>query len=106
MGSIIGPFKDPPFLEWCHVAPLMTRPKRDPGDRRVSSDLTCPQELSVNAYIIKNSVFGIEQEHSLPNVDGFVEDLKDRQQLAGHDSHYITLFCGYSIYSIILYIKS
>ena len=31
--------------------------------------------------------------------------LKDRQQLAGHDSHYITLFCGYSLYSIILYIK-
>ena len=30
---------------------------------------------------------------------------KDRQQLAGHDSRYITLLCSYCIYNIILYIK-
>ena len=30
---------------------------------------------------------------------------KDRQQVAGHDSRYITLLCGYYIYNIILYIK-
>ena len=34
-----------------------------------------------------------------------VEKVKDRQQLEGHDSRYITFLCGYSIYNIILYIK-
>ena len=33
------------------------------------------------------------------------EHFKDRQQLAGHDSRYITLLCGHYIYNIILYIK-
>ena len=77
IGGLVGPFKDPPFQDWCHIAPLMTRPKRDTEDRQVISDLTFPDESSVNAYIIKNSVFGIEQEHSLPNIDGFVEALRE-----------------------------
>ena len=72
----MGPFSNPPFREWSHVAPLMTRPKRDTQDRRVISDLTFPDEVSVNAYIIKNSLYGIEREHSLPNIDGLVEDLR------------------------------
>ena len=77
MGGLIGLFEQPPFTKWCHVAPLMSRPKKETEERRVISDLTYPEKSSVNAFIIKNSVFGIEQEHSLPNIDGFVDALRE-----------------------------
>ena len=69
MGGLIGPFQSPPFEEWCHVAPLMSRPKKTSEERRVISDLTFPPETSVNAYIIKNNLNGTVVEHRLPTVD-------------------------------------
>ena len=59
LGGLIGPFKTAPFSEWSHVSPLMTRPKADPANRRVITDLTFPRHKSVNAYIRKNTVMGL-----------------------------------------------
>ena len=68
-GGLIGPFKHPPFDGWCHVAPLMSRPKKSTEERRLISDLTFPPETSVNAYIIKNNLNGNIVEHRLPTTD-------------------------------------
>lgn len=76
IGGIIGPLKNPPFAEWCHVSPLMSREKKGSKDRRVIIDMTYPAETSVNAYIFKNTVMGEPRDHALPNVDSFVEELK------------------------------
>ena len=72
----MGPFHAPPFTPWCHVSPLMSRPKADAHSRRVITNMTFPWEVSINAYIIKNGVYGIEMDHSLPTVDNLVEELK------------------------------
>ena len=78
LGGVVGPFSTPPppFHPWCHTSPLMSRPKANPGDRRIITDMTFPYEDSVNAYIVKNGVFGIEMDHSLPTVDCLVQDLR------------------------------
>ena len=75
-GGLMGPFSNPPFAPWCHESPLMSRPKADPTTRRVITDMTFPYEASVNAFVIKNGVFGIEMEHTLPTVEALVRDLK------------------------------
>ena len=76
MGALVGPFLATPFTPWAHVSPLMTRPKAEATKRRVISDLTFPEESSVNAYIFKNSIVGQVRDHSLPTVAAFVEDIK------------------------------
>lgn len=68
LGGIIGPFAQPPFHPWCHVAPIMTRPKACGQDRRVIVDLSYPQHNSPNLYIQKNIVFGHPQLHILPTI--------------------------------------
>ena len=73
LGALLGPFSEPPFREWAHVSPLMSRPKADPAQRRVITDLTFPRENSVNAYIRKNTIVGEERTHSLPTVDAVVD---------------------------------
>lgn len=70
-GALYGPFRDPPFIQWTHVSPLMTRPKTDPAKRRVISDLSFRDDSSVNAYILKNTSLGAIREHCLPTVDAF-----------------------------------
>ena len=72
-GALIGPFPEPLFKEWSHVSPIMSRPKADPTQRRIITDLTFPREESVNAYIRKNTIVGEERTHSLPTVDAVVE---------------------------------
>lgn len=76
MGGIIGPLSQPPFKEWCHVSPLMSREKRGSDDRRVIIDMTYPAETSVNSYIFKNTVMGAPRDHALPTVESFVAELK------------------------------
>lgn len=76
LGGVIGPLTKPPFIEWCHVSPLMSREKRGTQDRRVIIDMTYPPETSVNSYIFKNTVMGEPRDHALPNIDSFVEELK------------------------------
>ena len=78
-GGVIGPFDDPPFHPWCHVSPLMSRPKANPDDRRIITDMTFPSDLSINAYIIKNGVYSIEMDHELPTVDTLVQHLRNNQ---------------------------
>lgn len=74
-GTLIGPHPKPPFVEWTHVSPVMSRPKKLVIDRRVISDMTYPKHKSVNAYIMKNSVLGEERCHSLPKVHELVQEL-------------------------------
>ena len=73
LGGLVGPFGTPPFNEWTHVSPIMTRPKADPANRRIITDLTFPRQTSVNAYIRKNTVMGLANSHSLPTVDSVVD---------------------------------
>ena len=80
LGGVVGPFNTAPFDTWCHTSPLMSRPKAKEGERRVITDMTFPPETSVNAYIVKNGIFGIEMEHSLPTVDSLVQELKTRDK--------------------------
>ena len=74
-GCMLGPYDNPVFTPWLHCSPLMTRPKRESTSRRVITDMTHPNDCSINSYVIKNSVFGIQRQHSLPTVDHFVKDL-------------------------------
>ena len=87
LGGLIGPLTRPPFQGWAHVSPIMTRPKSSPDDRRVITDLTYPEDSSVNAYIKKNVVMGLSMSHSLPSIDAVVE----RLQQAGPTAHLFTL---------------
>ena len=74
-GAVYGPFLDPPFREWIHISPLMTRPKSDSCDRRIIMDMSYPRDKSVNAYIAKNTIFGKARDHSLPTVDRLLQDI-------------------------------
>ena len=77
LGGVVGPFNSPPFSQWSHVSPLMTRPKTNPTARRVITDLTFPHEASVNAYIRKNTVMGVVNAHSLPSIDDVVHKIQE-----------------------------
>lgn len=77
VGGIVGPLAKKPFEPWLHVAPLMSRPKRDSDARRIIFDLTFPYERSINAYIMKNAVWGETRDHSLPTVSQLVDKIKD-----------------------------
>ena len=75
--GLIGPYDQPPFQPWCHVSPLMSRKKGDTDKHRVITDMTYPTESSVNAYIVKNGVYGFKCEHNLPTVDSLAGDLRE-----------------------------
>ena len=77
LDGVIGPYDHPPFAPWCHVSPLMTREKGDPDKRRIITDMTFPLESSINAYIVKNGVYGCQNEHSLPTVDALARDIAE-----------------------------
>ena len=85
--GLVGPFNTPPFDPWCHVSPLMTREKGNPDKRRIITDMTYPMASSINAYIIKNGVYGCENEHSLPTVDALARDLGEM----GEQAHLATI---------------
>ena len=86
-GALIGPLKHPPFTPWIHVSPLMSRPKADSDKRRVITDLTYPEDRSVNAYIMKNSALGVVREHTLPTV----ADLSAVLKRVGTDAYLFTV---------------
>ena len=69
LGGLVGPLDEPPFEPWCHVCPLMSREKGETEKRRVITDMTYPHASSINAYIVKNGVYGVENQHRLPTVD-------------------------------------
>ena len=87
LGGLVGPLVAPPFVQWAHVSPLMSRPKADPTQRRIITDLTYPRATSVNSYIRKNTVMGMTQTHCLPSVDAVVQ----RVQEIGKAAHIFTI---------------
>lgn len=47
-GTFAGPFKNPPFKEWCRTSPLMTRPRSSSNKRRIKVDLSaCGERLYI-----------------------------------------------------------
>lgn len=77
LGGVVGPMQAPPFKEWCHISPLMSREKKGSSDRRIIIDMTYPQQSSVNAYICKNSIMGVQRDHRLPTVDDLTDIIRD-----------------------------
>ena len=75
--GVAGPYPGPPFTPWCHVSPLMSREKGATGKRRIITDMTFPSESSINAYIVKNGVYGVENHHSLPTVDTLAHIMRE-----------------------------
>ena len=86
-GALSGPYDAPPFTPWVHVSPIMSRPKAESDKRRIITDLTFPQQHSINAYIMKNSALGEVCEHSLPSVADLVTAIRD----AGPGAHMFTI---------------
>ena len=80
LGGLVGPYDKPPSTPWCHVSPLMSRQKGDTDKRLVITDMTYPEQCSINAYIVKNGVYGFEQAHSLPTVDMLAKELSEMGQ--------------------------
>ena len=87
LGGVVGPMDKQPFRQWCHVSPLMTRPKNDPAARRVITDLTFPHDASVNAFIRKHTVMGMPNTHSLPSFDDVVRCIQE----VGRTAHMFTI---------------
>ena len=67
LGTLIGPFDNPPFTPWCHVSPLMSRPKSDSHERRIIVDLSFP-DGGVNKHIPSNEIDGEPVAHNLPTI--------------------------------------
>lgn len=72
-GAIAGPFKAPPFRQWVHTSPIMTRPKADSSRRRIIIDLSYPTDNNVNSAVIKNNYYGQVINHSLPRIEDVIE---------------------------------
>lgn len=80
--AMVGPFKDPPFLPWTRISPMMTRPKKESDLRRIIVDLSYPEGSSVNAGIDISNILGRDTSYSLPNI----MDLVTRVQVQGSGS--------------------
>ena len=87
LGGLQGPYPSQPFKQWCHVSPLMTRPKKTDDDRRIITDMSYPRDRSVNAFILKNTVLGQQRTHSLPTVEAVAKEILAQ----GQDCHLATL---------------
>lgn len=77
LGGVVGPMLQAPFVEWCHVSPLMSREKRGTNQRRIIIDMSYPQQTSVNAYICKNTIMGVQRDHRLPTIDDLTDIVRD-----------------------------
>jgi hypothetical protein len=40
--AMLGPFQTPPFMQWTHVSPLMSREKKGSESRRIITDMSWP----------------------------------------------------------------
>ena len=72
-GAMLGPFPEPPFVEWTQTSPLLMVPKKDSDRRRVVIDLSFPEGHSVNTGIAKNIFQGVPFSYSLPTVHNFAQ---------------------------------
>ena len=73
--AMLGPFNAPPFWPWCHLNPIMTRPKKDSDERRVILDLSWPLHASVNAGTPLEVYMNEPYKLTLPTVDDFAQVL-------------------------------
>jgi hypothetical protein len=71
--SMLGPFPAKPFWPWCHINPVMTRPKKNSDDRRVILDLSWPLHASVNGGTELSTYFGEPYKLLLPTVDDIAQ---------------------------------
>jgi hypothetical protein len=78
LGSIFGPFQDPPFAD-LHCSPLMTAPKDGTKrrKRRIIVDLSfpSPHNQAVNISVSKNSYVGTPFHLKLPTTDHICQAL-------------------------------
>ena len=77
MGSTMGPFKIPPFLNRIGISPISTRQKKDSMDRRVILDLSWPRGESVNDGIPKDQYCGESISLKYPTVDTLTKRVYD-----------------------------
>ena len=68
--ALVGPFPESPF-NWLRVNPMMTRAKKDPGERRVILDLSFPDGAGVNSFIPKTLFDGGPYKLRLPTAIQF-----------------------------------
>lgn len=73
LGAIAGPYDRPPFRQWVHTSPIMTRPKAESTRRRIIIDLSYPHDNNVNSAVAKNNYYGRTINHSLPKIDDVIE---------------------------------
>ena len=73
--AMLGPFTTTPFWPWCHLNPLMSRPKKDSTDRRVILDLSWPSHASVNGGTPLEIYMDEPYKLLLPTVDDFAQIL-------------------------------
>ena len=77
LGTLVGPFDTPPFTPWCHVSPLMSRPKSDSAERRIIVDLSYP-DGGINAHIPKNTIAGRPVAHTLPTIQHAIDIIHEQ----------------------------
>ena len=66
--ALIGPFDGPP-VDYTHISPLMTRPKKGAEFRRVIMDLSWPEGAAVNDGVDSDVYVDGPARISLPTVD-------------------------------------
>ncbi|CAC5393773.1 unnamed protein product [Mytilus coruscus] len=77
-GAVLGPFASNPFNDHLVISPLNSVPKANSEERRVIMDLSFPKGKSVNDGIDKNVYLGKHVELHYPNVDNFIEIIKEK----------------------------
>ncbi|CAG2194905.1 RP-S9e [Mytilus edulis] len=77
-GAVLGPFASNPFNDLLVISPLNSVPKANSEERRVIMDLSFPKGKSVNDGIDKNVYLGKHIELHYPNVDNFIEIIKEK----------------------------
>ncbi|CAC5384008.1 unnamed protein product [Mytilus coruscus] len=77
-GAVLGPFASNPFNDHLVISPLNSVPKANSEERRVIMDLSFPKGKSVNDGIDKNVYLGKHVELHYPNVDNFIENIKEK----------------------------
>jgi len=73
LGRIIGPFHRNPFTTQIAISPLNSLEKKNTTDRRVITDLSFPENYSVNYGINKDVYLGENIQMRYPTVDNIIE---------------------------------
>ena len=83
-GAVLGPFASNPFNNHLVISPLNSVIKAKSEERRAIMDLSFPQGKSVNDGINKNEYLGKHVELHYPNVDNFIEIIKEKGRCCKH----------------------